>query len=585
MRDLLRVNLSTGETRRHPLPDRYALLGGRHLTAQILNDEVDPKCEPLGENNKLIFAIGLLAGNGRLTSSGRMSTGAKSPLTKGIKESNAGGITGYRISSLGLRAIVIEGMSAARTMILTIGRDSARLVQRPELAHKNVYETAHTLQAEYGKDWGLILTGPAGEMGLASACICNADQDGVPGRANGRGGLGAVMGAKGLKAILLEPLGRSTNTPKNEAGYREALKQFSKLVIEHPATRGFRDYGTVRSIDSTSALGCLPCLNFSRGSMPGLEGILGGSIRETIMARGGEGSTTHACMPGCLVQCSNIFPDREGKAIVAPIEYESLAMLGPNLGITDLDAIARLNYLANAVGVDSMEVGAALGVAMEAGRLKFGDAAAAETALQEIASGSLWGRLLGNGVEITGRVLGVKRIPAVKGQSFAAYDPRAAKGMGVTYATSPMGADHTAGYTMHERVDHHKKDGQAAASLHAQRRAALFDSLGLCNFVNPGVAGRPDLLAALVAHFFGVPFDVSDLNRIPDEVLSLERKFNRGAGLNTAAERLPDFMYSERIEPAGTLFDVEPEEMDKVFSAISGSGDSLRDDPGEAAGR
>ena len=442
MWDLLRVSLSTGETRRQRLPDRYFLLGGRHLTAQILNDEVDPRCEPLGENNKLIFAIGLLGGSGRLSSSGRLSAGAKSPLTKGIKESNAGGITGYRMSNLGLRAIILEGMSAEKTMVLEIGRDSARLVHRPELAHKGIYETARSLQAEYGRDWGLITIGPAGEMGLASACISNADQDGIPGRANGRGGLGAVMGSKGLKAIVLEPVPGSTNTPKNAEEYREALKQFSKLVIEHPATRGFRDYGTVKSIDSTSVLGCLPCLNFSRGSMPGLEGILGESIRETIMARGGEGSTTHACMPGCLVQCSNIFPDREGKAIVAPIEYESLAMLGPNLGITDLDAIARLNYLANDVGVDSMEIGAALGVAMEAGRLKFGDAAAAEAALQEVASGSVWGRLLGSGVEITGRVLGVRRIPAVKGQSFAAYDPRAAKGMGVTYATSPMGADH-----------------------------------------------------------------------------------------------------------------------------------------------
>ena len=198
MWDLLRVNLSTGEIIRQRLPERYSLLGGRHLTAQILNDEVDPLCEPLGENNKLIFAIGLLGGSGRLSSSGRLSAGAKSPLTKGIKESNAGGITGYRMSNLGLRAIILEGISAEKTMVLEIGRDSTRLVHRPELAHRKVYETARSLQTEYGKDWGLIAIGPAGEMGLASACICNADKDGIPGRANGRGGLGAVMGSKGV---------------------------------------------------------------------------------------------------------------------------------------------------------------------------------------------------------------------------------------------------------------------------------------------------------------------------------------------------------------------------------------------------
>ncbi len=570
MQDLLRVKLSTGEIIRQRLPDEYFLLGGRHLTAQILNDEVDPRCEPLGEKNKLIFAIGLLGGSGGLSSSSRLSAGAKSPLTKGIKESNAGGVTGYRMSNLGLRAIIIEGMSAEKNLVLEICRDSARIVHRPGIAHKKVYDAARSLQEEYGKDWGIIVIGPAGEMGLASACINNADQDGIPSRANGRGGLGAVMGSKGVKAIVLEPVDRSAkNTPKHPMEYREALKQFSKLVLEHPATRGFRDYGTVRSIDSTSVLGCLPCFNFSRGSMPGLEGIMGESIRETIQARGGEGATTHACMPGCLVQCSNIFPDKEGKAIVAPLEYESLAMLGPNLGITDLDAIARLNYLANDVGVDTMEVGAALGVAMEAGLLKFGDAAAAEKALEEIASGTVWGRLLGSGAEITGRVLGVKRIPAVKGQSFAAYDPRAAKGMGVTYATSPMGADHSAGYTMHEKVDHHKKEGQVAASRHAQLRAALFDSLGLCNFVGPGTATRPDILAALVAHFFGVPFDASDLKRIPEEVLRLEMRFNRNAGLNTTSDRLPDFIYGEPLEPSETVFDVESEAMEKIFEGIS----------------
>jgi aldehyde:ferredoxin oxidoreductase len=140
--------------------------------------------------------------------------------------------------------------------------------------------------------------------------------------------------------------------------------------------------------------------------------------------------------------------------------------------------------------------------------------------------------------------------------------------LGVTYATSPMGADHTAGYTMQEKIDHHKKEGQVEASFRAQLRAALFDSLGLCSFVRPGTAGRDDLLAALVAHFYGVPFTASDLKRIPEEVLRLEMNFNRRAGLNTTAERLPDFMYSERIEPAETLFDVEPEAMEKIFEAI-----------------
>ena len=568
MHNLLRVDLSTGAVANTALPDNYRLLGGRHLSARILNDEVDPRCDPLGEQNKLIFAIGLL-GSGHIGSSGRLSAGGKSPLTKGIKESNAGGITGQRMANLGLRAIVLEGMSEEKGLVLVVGKNSAQLVAHPELAGKSVYQTAALLQQKYGKNWGLITIGPAGEMSLAAACISNADKDGIPSRVNGRGGLGAVMGSKGIKAVVLEPVEGLVNTPENAAGYAEAFKTFSKLVLEHPATRNFQDYGTIRSIDNTNILGCLPCNNFQQGSMPGLEGLYGSSVRATILERGGEGSPTHACMPGCLVKCSNIVPDKNGKTIVAPIDYESLALLGPNLGITDLDAIARFNFLANDIGVDSMDVGVAIAVAMETGYLEFGDIAAVERTLQEISSGTVFGRLIGNGTETTGRVLGAKRIPAVKGQSFAAYDPRAAKGLGVTYATSPMGADHNAGYTIHAKVDHKKPEGQVAASLQAQLRACLFDSLGLCNFVGPGTAERKDLLAALVANFYGVPFDAADLEKIPRDVLRLELRFNRNAGLETKAEQLPAFVRREPLPPTDTVFDVDLEEMNRIFDGIS----------------
>ena len=165
-------------------------------------------------------------------------------------------------------------------------------------------------------------------------------------------------------------------------------------------------------------------------------------------------------------------------------------MLGPNLGITDLDAIARLNFPANDVGVDSMEIGRPWEWPWRPGDCSSAMRPPPKRQCRKSRRAPVWGRLLGSGAETTGRVLGVRRIPAVKGQSFAAYDPRAAKGMGVTYATSPMGADHSAGYTMHEKVDHHKKEGQVAASLRAQLRAALFDSLGLMQLRRSGY-GRP----------------------------------------------------------------------------------------------
>lgn len=366
------------------------------------------------------------------------------------------------MAQLGIKAIIIEGEAPrGKTFVLEVREGEARLVESPEYRGLGNYDCARALFEKYGPKVSLITIGPAGEMGLSSACVSITDTEGHPSRMSGRGGLGAVMGAKGLKAIALAHT-RSRVAPDDEGLFRAALKEYHQVLLAAPTTETYATYGTAAMLNKLNTMGGLPTRNFSRGKFEKAEEINGARLREVILERGGEGNPTHGCMPGCVIRCSNIYPDAGGKTIVAPLEYETIGLLGSNCGIGDLDLIARLNYLCNDIGIDTIEAGAAIGVAMEAGLGDFGDGGRAIELLEEIGKGTVLGRVLGEGATVTGRVLGVRRVPAVKGQSMPAYDPRAVKGLGVTYATSPMGADHTAGQTIRANVDHRR--GSASSS-------------------------------------------------------------------------------------------------------------------------
>lgn len=270
-------------------------------------------------------------------------------------------------------------------------------------------------------------------------------------------------------------------------------------------------------------------------------------------------------MSACIIQCSNVFPDSEGRRLVAPIEYETLVMCGSNLGISDPDTIARLNRVCNELGLDTIEVGAALGVAAEAGLWDFGDGARAIELVEEIGQGSVLGRLLGQGCATVGRVLGARRVPAVKGQAMSAYDPRGIKGTGVTFATTPMGGDHTAGLTIFAPVDHHSPDGQVALSRDTQIIRAAYDALGLCVFLLGSTGNRPELLTDMLNAAYGTSLGPDDVAEIGRRVISLERRFNVRAGLTQATDRLPSFFRTEPLPPHGNVFDVPDEELDEVW--------------------
>jgi aldehyde:ferredoxin oxidoreductase len=271
-------------------------------------------------------------------------------------------------------------------------------------------------------------------------------------------------------------------------------------------------------------------------------------------------------MAGCVIRCSNCFANAKGEKIVSPVEYETIGLLGSNLGIDDLDAIARMNWELNDLGLDSIEIGAALGVAAEAGLMTFGDSDRAMELIQEIREGTPLGRVLGNGVVTTGRVLGVGRVPAVKGQAPSAYDPRAIKGTGVTYATSPQGADHTAGLTIRAAVNHLDPESQIETSRNAQINAAGYDTLGVCAFGGFGFAQAPGAIRDLLKGRYG--WDVGDdiLQQLGKETLSLEREFNRAAGFTPVDDRLPEWMTIEPLPPHNSVFDIPGEELDAVFN-------------------
>ena len=565
-----RVNVRTQTLNVEPDPDSWARLGGRGLSARILLEEVPPTCEPLGRYNKLVFAPGLLVGH-MLTSCDRLSVGGKSPMTGGIKEANAGGTTGLHMTNLGIRALILEDQPAKGSpegpwWVLHLSLKGARFEPAQDLAGLGVFETGRQLLARYGNKVAISLIGPAGEMRLFAAGIQNLDKDRVPSRIAARGGLGAVMGAKGLKAIVFDDTGGQKPPIADLQAFKEAQKRFTKNTVDHPQTKLYQDYGTPAMMRMCDGFGGLPTRNFSSGRFEGTEKISGEHMRELLLARGGESETTHACMPGCVIQCSNVYAGADGKAIVAPLEFETIGLLGSNLGIDDLDTVARLNWEVSDLGLDTIDTGAALGVAAEAGLMKFGDGVRALELLREIRQGTPLGRILGHGAAMAGKVLGVLRVPVVKGQAMSAYDPRAIKGTGTTYVTSPQGADHTAGNTVRAKLDHLDPKVQAAASRASQVTMAGFDTLGACIFAGFGFMVEPAVIPDLLNARYGWQVGPDILQVLGKETISLEREFNRRAGFTTVHDRIPEYMRTEPLPPHNAVYDVPEEDLDGIFN-------------------
>lgn len=574
MSKLLRVNMSTGEVRTEPVPEKYAGLGGRAMTSKVILEEVVPTCNPLGPNNKLVIAPGLLSGT-KAPSSGRLSVGAKSPLTGTIKEANAGGTTAQKLASLGIAAVVIEGQSdRGQFYLLRITSEGAELLPGDEFKGKGTYETSQKLRAKYGDHIGLLQIGQAGEMLLANGAIANNDPDGNPSRYAGRGGLGAVMGSKGLRAVIVDTDKNTDVKAANPEAMTEASRKFTKILLDHPVCgQGLATYGTNILMNIINEAGALPTKNFRQGRFDKANDISGEKMAEVAPARGGK--MGHSCHTGCVMKCSNIYPIPNGK-VCAPVEYESAWALGAHCEIGDLDDVATLNYICNDTGLDTIEAGGTLGILMEGGVIPWGDGKAAIKALEEVATGSPLGRIVGNGAAFAAKAFGVTRLAAVKGQHLPAYDPRGAKGIGVTFATSTMGADHTAGYCITANilkvggyVDPLKKEGQVDLARNLQIATAAIDASGLCLFVAFAVLDNPEGLPAIVEMLnaqYGIGLSVDDVLALGRQILKDEREFNRKAGFTKESDRLPEFFTEEVFAPHGTKFDIGEDELDSVYN-------------------
>jgi len=568
MKKILRIDLSKRRYGYEDVSTAYATLGGRGLTSKIVSEEVPAKADPLGKDNKVVFAPGILAATAA-PNNGRLSVGAKSPLTHTIKEANAGGAAAQKLARLGIKAVVVENIASELTMI-KVSKEEVSFLPAEGLKGKGNYAVISTLKAEYGEGVAIISIGPAGE-GLLSAASVSVTSPDFAIRMAARGGLGAVMGSKNLKALVIDDAGAGEVEVNDKEKLQEAAAALSKGILSHPLIEGLRQVGTPLLVMMMNAVGGLPTKNYSLGQFEGAEKISGEFMVET-MAKRPNSKAVHRCMKGCIVSCSNVYTDDQGNEIVSGLEYETVGLVGSNCLISDLDDVARINRLCNDLGLDTMDVGAAVAVAMEAGLLPWGDGKAAYALIEEVGRGTEKGKMIGSGCLVTGQKLGVKRIPQVKGQSLAGYDPRVLKGTGVTYATSPMGADHTCGNAIPSPAnpDYNPaaSTGQARVSGFLQCYHAAIDSLGMCLFPSLPLLDIPELQKLLIACASAVTgelFDENYLMNLGISVLNTEKKFNQAAGFTTKDDRLPEFFVREQLPPSGLIFDVSEEEIDTTL--------------------
>lgn len=566
MEKFLRVNMNTGTIKKEEVPDNYKNLGGRVLSSALIANETDPKCDPLGKDNKLVICTGLL-GATSAPSSGRLSVGGKSPLTGGLKEANAGGVVAKQLCKLGIKAIILEEKSQSDDWyMLRITDQSVELLPAGDLVGLNNYALTEKLMNKYGDKIGIVSIGVAGERGYLTSTLQVTSTNGYPSRSAARGGLGAVMGSKGLKAIVVDVSGPKSTQYADKEKFMEANKRYIKGISDHPVSgSAMPALGTAVLVNGVNAGGALPTNNFSMGTFAGAEKISGEKIAELQAQRGGK--IGHACNPGCVIKCSNHYLDKDGNYLTSGFEYETIGLLGSNCGIDDIDAIAGMDRICDDLGVDTMDIGVALGVCMEAGKAAFGDVNGAFAIFKEMEMGTDFGRIVGNGAEYAGKSLKVKRIPTVKNQALAAYDPRAVKGVGVTYATSPMGADHTAGNTFGDpNLNPTGKEGQVETSGALQVATATFDSLGMCIFASFCTADpqMAEAVAELMTYYSGDKWSVDRVFGLGVETLKIEKRYNRQAGITDDADRLPEFMYREALDPTGAIFDFTDEELAKA---------------------
>ncbi|MDR1726463.1 MAG: aldehyde ferredoxin oxidoreductase [Acidobacteriota bacterium] len=567
MSTIVRVNMETKEVSTEDA-GVYNGYGSRGFIARFMTSEVSPTCEPLGIHNKFIICTGLLGGTA-VSSSGRLSIGGKSPLTNGIKEASSGGTAANDLARHGIRAIIIERLPASDdrgTYVVVVSDEGVRLETMNELQYMGARNTIKALRQRFGEKAGVICNGPTGERLMRGAGVVCASPHGEM-RFAARGGMGAVMGSKQVKAVVIIPAASSKVEYFDKAVFTEAAKEYHQMLVDAMPTikKSNQLYGTTGMFKIVNELGLCPTRNFTLGAFDQHKEIGGEKLVELIQARGGDGKTGQACMNGCMIKCMSIFPDKDGKAVCSTVQYENLSLIGSNLCLGSLDEIARLNDKVNDLGLDTIETGAALGVAAEAGAAEFGDIDSFMKLMDEIEAATPLGRVIGNGVKTTGEVFGIKDLPMSKGQAFPGYDPRALKGNGVTFAMTPMGGDHTLGncYGARATVPPLSCEGQGDLSRKTQLQMAGLENMGFCIFARSYLFKKPELFTKFTYGMCGTQMTVDEFWEQGHETARLEYEYNVKAGIAPAQDKLPEYMYRVPLPPTNHVFDLTDEELQK----------------------
>ena len=568
---IARVNVNTEDTIYEEISEnsKYFLLGGRGLSSRIIADEVPPLGDPLSEKNKLIIATGLLTGS-PFPCSGRTSVGGKSPLTGGIKEANVGGRPSIMLASFGIRALVLEGKSP-KLKFMFIDKEGIKFDSAEKHEGSGNYQLYKDLYKKYGERIGIYSIGPVGEHLMKAASIAANDLEGYPSRHAARGGLGAVMGSKKIKAIIIFPWKSSEVRISDIKKFREVSKPFATELAE--SKKNFSLYGTPNMVRGINAYGGLPTKNFRMGSFNKAIDISGEKLHELVTARGGRKRVP--CSPTCVIKCSNIFMDENGNHLTSSLEYETIFANGSNLLIDNLDHIARIDHLCDDVGIDTIEFGVTMGVAMDAGEVPWGDAERVFELIGEIRKGSEIGKIYGNGVYHLGEKLNYKRIPHVKGQGISGYDPRIFKAMSITYATTPMGADHTSGAAIPGRVASQTKDygeltenkGKLDLSYELQLYTAILDSMGCCYFIGPSWENMEIITGALNA-MYNLNLKREDVLKIGKQIIKNEIEFNDKAGISQDVNDLPSFFREESLESKDLIVTFSKKEFQNFWQKL-----------------
>src|SRR6266478_3874019 len=478
MRTYYDIQLTDRTIAKRDLEGEAIVKAGRYLIAKTLLDLGAPAVDPLSPQNPLIFSAGPFAGTS-FSNANRTSVGCKSPLTGGVKEANGGGTFSYGLGHQKIAGFTLLGASPSWVVIHFKKDGSIAFDDAAPYMGKGNFEANDMLHARYGKKVTIALCGPVGEYEGLLAGIAFSDKDGRPARLAARGGVGAVMGAKKVKAIVVD---LDKIPPFHEPKKVNAsIKDYAKMLQADGMVQNFyAKIGTMGMADVQNQMGGLPVRNFSAGR---------------------------------------------------------------------LDDVAQLNYLANDLGVDTIELGAMLAVLMEAGLGVFGDVKFMTDCLVEIRKGTEKGKLWAQGTARVGEHYKVRRVPVIKKQAISAYDPRVVEATGISMMATAQGADHTAGNLPRLKTREMDLEALISQSLVVQTNCAATDSLGLCIFGRSVTEPNTQFLADAINAAHGTALTKDFFAELGRETLRLEREFNRRAGFTQKDDELPAFFYSEPVPP------------------------------------